>query len=112
MRRTLAALAMTAGVSVAGAAPFADPTRPPDRLDGDRGEAAVPAGPRLESVLIAPDRRVAVISGQQVTIGSRFDNGEVVGISESEVRIRKAGGEEALKLFPPDARRASAGKRR
>jgi len=79
------------------AAPFADPTRPPASLGGDGDESV--AGPRLQSVLIAPDRRVAVISGEQVTIGSRFRGGSVVRITESEVRIRRPGGEESLKLF-------------
>lgn len=101
----VALVAIAANAASALAAPFADPTRPPS-LDGERTEA--PAGPRLESILIAPDRRIAVISGQQVTIGSRIGDGEVVRISESEVRIRKPGGEESLKLFTTQARRASA----
>lgn len=99
----LAAIAVAASAA-ALAAPFADPTRPP-RLDSERAEVGVPAGPRVESILIAPDRRVAIVSGQEVTIGSRVADGEVVGISESEVRIRKPGGEESLKLFTTQARR-------
>ncbi len=103
MTRPLIALLIAACSGAALAAPFADPTRPP-ALDAERSE--VPAGPRVESILIAPDRRIAVISGQQVTIGSRIGDGEVVRISESEVRIRKPGGEESLKLFTTQARRA------
>jgi MSHA biogenesis protein MshK len=109
MARRLTALlaaALVAGGSAA-AAPFADPTRPP-MLEGEKGEAGAQGAPRLESILIAPDRRVAVISGQQVTIGSRIAGGEVVGITESEVRIRKPGGEEALKLLTTQARRPQA----
>jgi MSHA biogenesis protein MshK len=101
----IAALAIAASAATALAAPFADPTRPPS-LDGERAEA--PAGPRLESILIAPDRRIAVVDGQQVSIGSRVGDGEVVGISESEVRLRKPGGEQSLKLFTTQARRAPA----
>lgn len=106
MSRLLAALALAAGASSSLAAPFADPTRPPSIVEGGKRE---PGGPRLESVLIAPDRRVAVISGQQVSIGSRIGDGEVIGITESEVRIRRPGGEESLKLLTPDARRVPAG---
>jgi MSHA biogenesis protein MshK len=106
MSPRLIALAIAAAVGTAHAAPFADPTRPPDATPGDNGDAAR-SGPRLESVLIAPDRRVAVISGQQVTIGSRFGDGEVVRITESEVRIRKPGGEESLRLFPTAGPRRS-----
>ena len=101
----LAAMAIAASPPTLLAAPFADPTRPPS-LDGVRAEAAI--GPRVESILIAPDRRIAVINGQEVTIGSRIGDGEVVRISESEVRIRKPGGEESLKLFTTQARRAPA----
>jgi MSHA biogenesis protein MshK len=109
MSPRLLALAMAAAACTAQAAPFADPTRPPD-AKGDEGDGAARSGPRLESVLIAPDRRIAVISGQQVTIGSRFGDGEVVGITESEVRIRKPAGEESLRLFPAGAPRRPAAK--
>jgi MSHA biogenesis protein MshK len=108
MRRLAAALTVVAATGAAHAAPFADPTRPPRAGDTDRASAASPAGPRLESVLIAPDRRIAVISGQQVTLGSRFGDGRVTRISESEVLISKPGGEESLKLFASSARRPPA----
>lgn len=105
MRRWLV-LVLSAAASGALAAPFADPTRPPGAIEGERAAAA--GGPRLESVLIAPDRRIAVINGQEVTIGSRFGDGEVVRITEDEVLIRKADGEASLKLFPGEARRPAA----
>ena len=86
-------------VSVAIGAPFTDPTRPPAA-----SEAAVPAGseagPRVESILIAPDRRVAVINGETVTLGGRIADAEVVRINESEVVVRGAEGERTLKLLP------------
>jgi MSHA biogenesis protein MshK len=104
MSRLLAALAIAAAGPVL-AAPFADPTRPPTVSGSERPGAALPAGPRLESVLIAPDRRLAIVSGQELTIGSRLGDGEVIAITESEVRIRRPGGEESLKLFVPDAQR-------
>lgn len=111
MSRAFLVVAIACAAWPAAAAPFADPTRPPALFGGERGESAVPSGPRLESVLIAPDRRVAVISGQEVTIGSRFGDGEVVGITESEVRIQRPGGEESLRLFGADTqRRPVAGK--
>jgi MSHA biogenesis protein MshK len=87
-------------LGVAHCAPFADPTRPPAAIEpGDLASSSLGA-PRLESVLIAPDRRVAVISGQQVTLGGKVGVGEVVRITETEVVIRGAEGLETLKLFP------------
>jgi len=84
-------------------APFADPTRPPIAA-GAAGSSGSPGAPRLESVLIAPDRRIAVIDGQQVTLGARIAGGEVVRITETEVVIRGAERLETLKLFPESKR--------
>lgn len=111
MRPFVLALALAAAAWSAHAAPFADPTRPPRAPEAGKVGAAVPGGPRLESVLIAPDRRIAVISGQQVTLGSRFGDGEVVRITESEVRIRRFDGEESLKLFATGGRRPPAARK-
>jgi MSHA biogenesis protein MshK len=83
------------------AAPFADPFRPPRQVEGPGAERAAPAAAtRLESVLIGPDRRIAVINGQQYTEGARYGSGRVLRISEAEVIIRHADRDERLKLFP------------
>jgi MSHA biogenesis protein MshK len=112
MNRTVALAFGVLSAWSAHCAPFADPTRPPGALENLAG-AAAPGAPRLESVLIAPDRRVAVISGQQVTVGSRFGDGRVVRITESEVVIRTPGGDESLKLLAASGKRApSEGEKR
>ena len=106
MTRTLLFAAVLLSTRLALAAPFVDPTRPPlIELPSSAGEGQ-PAGPRLESVLIAPDRRIAVINGQQFTVGGKVSGGEVVRITESEVVIRKAEGTQTLKLVPEFAKRA------
>ena len=102
----VAAVAMAAS---AQAAPFADPTRPPSA--SEPGAGVRDEGPRLESVLIAPDRRIAVISGQQVVVGTKAAGGEVVKISESEVVIRGPDGLHTLRLIP-EMRQASTGQKR
>jgi MSHA biogenesis protein MshK len=91
----LAALLFTGGVE---AASFADPTRPATFTPG---AAPAPSGrPRLESVLIAPDRRLAVISGQRVQVGDRIGGAQVVSITESAVVLRSGEAAETLLLFP------------
>ena len=90
----------------AQAAPFADPTQPPTARGA--AEVAATVGPRVESILIAPDRRLAVINGQQVTVGSRTATGTVARITETEVVLRSADGEQTLKLFPDVAREPGA----
>lgn len=97
MTRLAGLLAVAMLACAARAAPFADPTQPPAR---GLGEAGTPAGQRVESILIAPDRRLAVVNGQQVLIGSRIGAGTVVRITETEVVVRGAEGEQTLRLLP------------
>jgi MSHA biogenesis protein MshK len=107
MRALVFALCACSGLAVA--APFADPTRPPNSPDGAPASAdGTPAGPRLESVLIAPDRRIAVISGKQVPLGGKYGEGRVVRITETEVAIREGGATQVLRLFPESERRVQA----
>ena len=100
--------ALFAFSGLAAAAPFADPTRPPNAPDDAPASDGAPAGPRLESVLIAPDRRIAVISGKQVPLGGKFGEGRVVRINETEVAIREGGVTRVLRLFPESAKRVQA----
>ena len=93
------ALGMLLG-EAAQCAPFADPTRPPAAIEAESTSSGSPGAPRLESVLIAPDRRIAVISGQQVMLGGKVGAGKVVSITESEVVIRGAKGVQTLRLLP------------
>lgn len=83
------------------AAPFADPTQPPGAVGGgaDAGSAVVD-GPRLQSVLISPNRRVAVIGGQAVSLGGMYGEARVVRITESEVVLQTGQERRSLKLYP------------
>ena len=104
--RAAIAVALALGAMAAQAAPMADPFRPPREIEAAPGDAGKPmSAPRLESVLIAPDRRLAVINGQQYLEGERFGDGRVLRISESEVVIRRPDRDERLKLFPEGAKR-------
>lgn len=95
--------------STGQAAPFPDPTQPPTMVTGSAGDAS-PGGPKVESILIAPDRRLAVVDGEQVTLGSKVAGGAVVRITETEVVVRGSDGEQILRLFP-ETRRAVQTKR-
>lgn len=78
-----------------------DPTRPPPEASIMGGVSAAPAsGPVLQSVLIAPGRKSAVIGGQLVVEGDLFGDAKVVKISEGEVLLSGPAGEQTLKLFP------------
>lgn len=77
-----------------------DPTRPPAEAGMMGDVAAVPSGPVLQSVVIRPGHRSAVISGQLLTVGERFGDAKLVQVSEGEVVLVGPEGREVLKLFP------------
>jgi MSHA biogenesis protein MshK len=84
-----------------------DPTRPPSLID--EGEGVVNEGPVLQSILIAPDRKVAIISGQAVRVGEQFNGARLVSISETQVVLRNGNEVRTLNLFPDiDKHRSSA----
>lgn len=102
MSRMLCAcvLACGAGAALAQSAPLADPTRPPDLAAEAAGGITMRAGPQLQSILISPSRRIAVISGQAVALGGRYGDATVASITEGAVLLRYSGREETLRLIP------------
>lgn len=85
--------------------PLADPTRPPN-VQADTSEATFVEGPRLQSILISPTRRAAVISGTAVALGGAYGDARVEAISESAVVLRYANRRETLELLPSQDKRA------
>lgn len=102
MNRTLLAVFMCSctGAVLAQATSLADPTRPPSVATESAGEPSPPAGPTLQSILISPTRRLAVISGQEVALGGRYGDATVTSITESTVLLRFADRKETLRLLP------------
>jgi MSHA biogenesis protein MshK len=80
--------------------PLVDPTRPPSVSPASAAEAVAVEGPRLQSVLISPTRRAAVISGTTVALGGTFGNARVEDINESAVVLRYPDRRETLQLLP------------
>ena len=79
-----------------------DPTRPPSQVEAPTaGGATVPrGGPLLQSVLISPQRKIVIISGETVKLGGMYGSARVVKISESGVVLNEGGSLQTLKLFP------------
>ena len=103
-------LLLFAATPVSVAESFLDPTRPP-AAPGLAQEGTAPAsGPVLQSVLISPGRTVAIISGKAVSIGEKFGEARVVGITESEVQLRNGTDLQTLKLFPGIEKRLTSGR--
>jgi MSHA biogenesis protein MshK len=85
MNRALLLLALGCTNAVAQSGQLTDPTRPPI-VGGESPVATAPKpGPTLQSILISPSRRVAVINGSAVGIGGKVGDATVASISEGAV---------------------------
>ena len=95
---------------LAGAAqaqPMGDPMRPPG-LTASGGLAPEPsAGPHLQSVLISPQRRLAVINGETVALGGKVGDATLVRIAETGVVLKRGESLETLPLLPGIEKKAS-----
>lgn len=100
LMRALPAL-LALALPLAAGAQIADPTRPPVGVAETADEAAVAAGPVLQSVLIPKNGRpLAVIDGQQVRLGERLGERRLVRLSEREAVLDGPLGIERLQLTP------------
>jgi hypothetical protein len=98
--RLFAAAMFAAGAQSAFAQGIADPTLPPAGFSaGENAEEAV-RGPVLQSIMIRPHSRSAIISGERVTLGGNYGNARVAAIRETEVVLRSNSGTETLRLYP------------
>lgn len=98
---TIAALCAGIGAGAPAAADLPDPTRPPAALGAAREDGQdAPAALELQSVLISPQRRVAIVSGREVRVGDRIGDARVVRIAENELVLRNGQDMQVLKLFP------------
>jgi len=88
-----------------------DPTRPPVgylATGADTGEGD--GGPVLQSVMISPTQRTAIINGALVKVGEKYGDAVLTRVAESEVVLRSGGVNRVLKLYPRvDKREAGQG---
>jgi MSHA biogenesis protein MshK len=97
------ALALAFWCASATAQVTTDPTRPPPGFDSgmaaaDTGEAG--GGTMLQSVMISPTQRSAIISGVVVKLGEKYGDAVLVRVAESEVVLKSGGVQQVLKLYP------------
>ncbi|HJV74994.1 MAG TPA: MSHA biogenesis protein MshK [Noviherbaspirillum sp.] len=88
-----------------------DPTRPPAATlpdEGANGVASESAAPVLQSILISPSRRQAIISGKTLTVGERVGDAKIVRITENTVILRNGTDLQTLKLFPGIEKRSNS----
>jgi len=88
-----------------------DPTRPPDALGAgvmDPNSAEAGGGMTLQSILISPTVKSAIISGVVVKLGEKYGDAVLVKVAESEVVLKSRTASQVLKLYPGVEKRESA----
>lgn len=93
--------ALSACTAAVAQARLPDPTRPPELTAEGQSAASTKRGHRLQSVLISPERKIAVIDGRTVPLGGRVDDALVVAITETGVTLRRGAQTELLPLQGP-----------
>lgn len=88
-----------AGAALAQRQALVDPTRPPSPAGESSAKESAPTGPQLQSILISPTRRVAVISGDTVVQGGKYGSATVAAITEGSVLLQYADRKETLHLI-------------
>ena len=89
---------------IASAQSLRDPTRPAF-FPGRTGVGGIVSRGRdaewvLQSVLLSPERRYAIINGEVLALGGSVGGAELVAIREGEVTLRSEGTLRTLRLFP------------
>jgi len=79
-----------------------DPTRPPagfgtGAADTERETAG---GIRLQTVMISPTQRAAIINGVMVRLGEKYGDAVLVKVAENEVVLKGAGAQQVLRIHP------------
>ena len=77
-----------------------DPTKPPSGLLQTEVGVEAPSGPVLQSILISPHRKIAIIDGQTVQLNGKFGNQTLVRMTESEVVLKSGRQLQTLSLYP------------
>ena len=95
----LVALAGAMGSTAAQPQIMTDPTRPPVGIFADAPDATAP-GNQLQSVMISPTRRAAIINGVVVELGARYGDAVLMQVAEDEIVLESGGSRQVLKLHP------------
>lgn len=88
-----------------------DPTRPPTGFGSGAAEADIVdtgGGMTLQSVMISPTSRTAIISGVTVKLGDKYGDAVLVKVAESEVVLKSGATSQVLKLYPGVEKRDTA----
>ena len=83
-----------------------DPTRPANIANATSSATAVTSSWDLSSILVSPQRRVAIINGKTVKSGETLAGAKVLMINKTSVKLKSRGEIILLKLFPDSVKTA------
>ena len=75
-----------------------DPTRPPIGIAAEAPAGAV--ANQLQSVMISPTRKAAIINGVVVELGGKYGDAVLMRVAEDEVVLKSGDSRQVLKLHP------------
>ena len=87
----LCGMSISLGIQMAQAEALRDPTQPPASVYGDtvtNEDQEVIAGPVLQSVMIGPQYRSAIINGQKVMLGKKYGQATLISLDEHKAVLR------------------------
>ena len=96
----LAVLIVSCTIMTGAAQGLTDPTRPPGALAQTAEATGAAGGPVLQSVMLSPERKVAVISGEMVVLGGRYGASRLVRLTESEAVLKNGAETTVLRMYP------------
>src|SRR5512144_2472528 len=102
--RMLLTAVLLCATQVATAETLPDPTRPAIDLGAASGAGgaapaeAVPQG--LQSIIVSPHYRAAIINGETVILGGKIGDSTLVEVRENSVVLQNAQGRRVMELFP------------
>jgi MSHA biogenesis protein MshK len=67
---------------------------------GGAASGAASGAPVLQSVMLSPTRRAAIISGQLVRLGESYGDAVLAEVAENEVVLNRGGTLQVLKMYP------------
>ena len=101
-KKGLLLLCMLSTVSSAQSLP--DPTRPPAEISNTSpvtdGKTISSVNSGLQSIIIAPNHRAAIINGKTVLLGEKYGNAKLVEVTERGVVLLGKQGKQVMSLFP------------
>jgi len=113
-RAALIAAVLLLPVAVSAQRITIDPTRPPAGYMGTGADAGADPGEagdglRLQSVMISPTQKTAIINGALVKLGEKYGDAVLTRVAENEVVLRSGGVNRVLKLYPSVDKREARG---